>query len=595
MLWALDSEPVYRTGSWSFAQGTGEITTITFAGVPVLRGIQTIARDADWGTLSWLAEEPALSGTGATSTLRVGLRSSDQSLAGSMVISVEPTHLCVTCDLVAQRDLMTNRTGLVVLHHPDLAGQPLTVVHPDGSTSALSFPSSIAPFQPAFDVAGYHWEHNGHEIELAFEGDVFEMEDQRNWTDASFKTYSRPLSAPFPYRVRAGEHIVNSVRVSVHSAQQEHRHRLASSALPRYEVELVEEGEMPLFALGASTAPDPQPALPGSVATAPLLVELDLASTNWRAALDRACRTARSLDVRLIASDTDSVTSPYLQEAISRLAQCEDAGIAIERIGLFSSTTHGATTALADCLITLRDSAHRSWRMIGGTRAHFTELNREHPSMALNVDEIGFSSTPLFHQESTGQIIDAIAMQRITARQAVTISRSLPGPARPIVVGPITLRPRFNNVATRTQPAPVRADLHDGYGAEFAGTNDRRQAADELAAWLVSSAAAFAVPGVRSITFFEQWGPRGLVDARGVPFPLADAFREVSALRGALLWSERTTEPVWALGSRTTDDERVLVANLSPHDALVDVHLAGSRRVGRARLNPFSFERVIVK
>ena len=34
-------------------------------------------------------------------------------------------------------------------------------------------------------------------------GDVFEIEDQRNWTDGSFKTYSTPLSLPFPVPVEA--------------------------------------------------------------------------------------------------------------------------------------------------------------------------------------------------------------------------------------------------------------------------------------------------------------------------------------------------------------------------------------------------------
>lgn len=29
-----------------------------------------------------------------------------------------------------------------------------------------------------------------------FEGDVFEMEDQRNWTDASYKTYCTPWGCP---------------------------------------------------------------------------------------------------------------------------------------------------------------------------------------------------------------------------------------------------------------------------------------------------------------------------------------------------------------------------------------------------------------
>ena len=33
------------------------------------------------------------------------------------------------------------------------------------------------------------------------------MEDQRNWTDASFKTYSTPLSEPIPVTVKAGTRI----------------------------------------------------------------------------------------------------------------------------------------------------------------------------------------------------------------------------------------------------------------------------------------------------------------------------------------------------------------------------------------------------
>ena len=32
----------------------------------------------------------------------------------------------------------------------------------------------------------------------------FEMEDQRLWTDASFKSYTPPLSAPHPYPLSPG-------------------------------------------------------------------------------------------------------------------------------------------------------------------------------------------------------------------------------------------------------------------------------------------------------------------------------------------------------------------------------------------------------
>ena len=39
------------------------------------------------------------------------------------------------------------------------------------------------------------------------------MEDQRNWSDASFKTYGRPLELPWPFVLPAGVPIAQSVAV----------------------------------------------------------------------------------------------------------------------------------------------------------------------------------------------------------------------------------------------------------------------------------------------------------------------------------------------------------------------------------------------
>ena len=55
-----------------------------------------------------------------------------------------------------------------------------------------------------------HGTPSGGEVTISFTGDLFEMEDQRNWTDASYKTYSTPLRIPYPApiaqrRTRAAE------------------------------------------------------------------------------------------------------------------------------------------------------------------------------------------------------------------------------------------------------------------------------------------------------------------------------------------------------------------------------------------------------
>lgn len=48
------------------------------------------------------------------------------------------------------------------------------------------------------DIAGLAHQVRGVTVGIDFSGETFEMEDQRNWTDASFKTYCRPLARPAP-------------------------------------------------------------------------------------------------------------------------------------------------------------------------------------------------------------------------------------------------------------------------------------------------------------------------------------------------------------------------------------------------------------
>ncbi|MGZ8758359.1 MAG: hypothetical protein ACXWXC_10495, partial [Aeromicrobium sp.] len=53
---------------------------------------------------------------------------------------------------------------------------------------------------------------------LGFTGDELEIEDQRNWADASFKIYSTPLARGFPHRLEAGERLRQSVTVAIQVA-----------------------------------------------------------------------------------------------------------------------------------------------------------------------------------------------------------------------------------------------------------------------------------------------------------------------------------------------------------------------------------------
>ena len=86
-----------------------------------------------------------------------------------------------------------NRIGLCV-HHPiqSCSGQTVMVKQPNGASYTSVFPEMVSPHQPLLEMQQMQWTTSDKTtVELFFDGDIFEMEDQRNWSDSSYKTYSQ--------------------------------------------------------------------------------------------------------------------------------------------------------------------------------------------------------------------------------------------------------------------------------------------------------------------------------------------------------------------------------------------------------------------
>ncbi|WP_194396636.1 hypothetical protein [Microbacterium atlanticum] len=549
----------WRSGAWSIERRGDEFADIAYDGRVVLRSVRAVVRDRNWDTAALVVDR--VDESGLALTLHVHSEGLGAELRGVVRAEVRgPGRLRLLTDLESATAFETNRTGLVVLHPPGLAGATLEVRHSGGTVEHSQYPVAVSPHQPAFDIAGLSWSHQGLDVELRFAGDVFEMEDQRNWTDASYKTYSRPLALPFPYALEAGERVVQSIDVSVSGTPAP----VAAAGPAR--VRLEDGPALPAIAVSAATAPDPAPAGLAPVPWSAVIVELDLATRNWRAALGRAAASALPLDVRFVLADDDP---SGIDEAVLALRDLPLVRVTafwptgparhvsdLEAIGLLR---HALTQAGVDALI------------VGGVRSHFTELNREHHRLPRRLDGLVFSTTPLFHSLSTAQLVEALPMQRLVAAQAVDLAG---GP--PVHIGPVSLRPHFNDVATTPPPMPEHDDLRDGYGSALIDAADPRQAAPELAAWTVASAAALAVPGVATLAYFEEWGPRGVRASDGTAFPVLDAVTQLTGVAGRPgLRGDSADGLVWALGARTDAGTVVLVANLGTRVREVEVELPG--------------------
>ena len=117
-------------------------------------------------------------------------------------------------------DFLTARTGFVVLHPlKGVVGHEVEVEHVDGTVERSTFPERVNPIQPFLLIRSLtHEVLPGLKATVRMEGDAWEMEDHRNWTDASFKTYVRPLALPWPYTLKAGEAVKQSVTLTLTGA-----------------------------------------------------------------------------------------------------------------------------------------------------------------------------------------------------------------------------------------------------------------------------------------------------------------------------------------------------------------------------------------
>ncbi|MES2143104.1 MAG: hypothetical protein V4516_01830, partial [Pseudomonadota bacterium] len=216
------SQPALRPitlGPLTLTVAEGDLVGIGWHGVEVLRRIAYPVRDADWATMptETLAENIDQQAGHLHYDRRFVVGGG--ALHGQFVVearSVGTPAVVARLVLTAERDLTVNRAGFIVLHPlAGVAGQPLRVIHADGTRRESRFPALISPGQPVSGIRGLRHAIDGIEVSLDFTGDVFEMEDQRNWSDASFKTYCRPLSLPRPYRMAIGETVTQDILLTL--------------------------------------------------------------------------------------------------------------------------------------------------------------------------------------------------------------------------------------------------------------------------------------------------------------------------------------------------------------------------------------------
>jgi hypothetical protein len=548
----------------------------------VLHGIYPAVRETGWATVPARLEDLVVEAEPESFRIRFVARHERGEVRLDWEARIEGASdgkIDYAIDGVAGATFLVNRVGFCVLHPvADCAGEACSLETTGGEKQAGRFPRLVSPHQPFLDLRAIaHEPVPGVTAEVRMEGGTFETEDQRNWSDASFKTYCPPLALPFPSELKKGTRIRQSVTLRLLGPTRQFVREAAATvpgALPKKKnstepviVRLEPGGAFPRPALGIAGAgmvslSDAEAGLVRALRLAHLRADLHLEADGWEASLERAVSNATRVGVPLeLALFLPDEPQPRLRALAARAA------------GLPARVSHWLVFRAADSTTAEGDAAAargalgavaRGARFSGGTDRYFAELNRRRPSPA-GLDRLGFSLNPQVHAFDDATLFENVASLPWLAETARAFAAGLP-----LALTPVTLRPRSD-----PRPPASRAEGEPPF------TDDPRQAAPVAAAWTLALIGSAAQAGFSSLTFFELTGPRGLI-LDGRPYPVYHALAELAALGEAAFALARSRRPerVQAVALRAGRRTRLVLANVSddPHPVRIEGLTGTARR-----------------
>ncbi len=565
----------------------------------IVRRVYVAVRDIDWNTVPGIVSDLAIEEKPDSFHVEFEVRHTQGEIDFSWqgVISGDAMgRIEYVFDGRAQAAFPYRRIGLCV-HHPwrETAAAWFSARTPQGTIEGrfpdligpqLSDGASYQPLFPSFDRIEIEPPQGGRLL-LELEGDLWETEDHRNWTDANFKTYSTPLSLGPPAPLAMGQRLRQRLTITpraaaaARSAAGPLRLTIGSplgTVVPTIGIACDHDGHLP---------DAHERDLLAALAPAHLRVELRLGGSDWPPRLAAAQQAASALGAALELSlhlSEDQLAA--LEEVAAALA----AGPAPVRVLVINGDSRTGTTAettRAPLVAAVRAALAPSLPAAqygGGTEIYFTEINRSRPQTA-QWDLLCFSLSPQIHAFTDTDLVENLDAQAETVRSARAI-----GGDTPIVVSPITLRRRKNFYAAGEPPPAPPGELPDAV--------DSRQSSLLGGAWTAASIKYLAESGASSLTYYELTGWRGLVERAGgsqLPsafrsragevFPLYHPLADAIEWQGAAVLGCESSERLAVVGLAVSagDGRRhLLMANLSPREQeVVVVGLGGELRLRR--------------
>jgi hypothetical protein len=569
-----------EAGPISMTLENGALRWIRLGDIEVIRGIAFLVRDRNWGTPTPEITDLDITRDGEGFRVRFSAtcRTDDGVLRwlGEIVASAD-VALHFSASATPPKDFTTNRTGFVILHPLEgVAGYPVEVTHTDGTRHRARFPALIDPEQCFFDIRALsHEAVPGVWATCTMEGDAWEMEDHRNWLDASFKTYVRPLALPHPYVIPGGSTVKQSVTLAFAGAMPKARGR---GGLGPVQIALGDAlpASMPKVGLRA-----PAQGLDQAEAAVPRLRPIGAQLVNGR--IDPRLGHGES-EMRAFAALAETLGARLMLEYV---APCH--ADPAEELPAFAAALHrsdakpeSVAVALAEDRIrgepgapppplALLGAVYRAAREAlpgmtigGGTFAFFTELNRNWPPLGL-IDYVTHMVSSVVHAADDRSMMENLDSFRYIRETVCAFAGATP---HRIVAANIGLEIGSGDPAPN--PNNERVPM---------ARLDPRQRGLFGAAWTLGAMAELAAGGVDAVTLGALAGEFALAHEAGVyPIYHVVAGMAQAAGRRGIAATSSDRSRIACLAHETPGGARIWLANLTEEPLAVSLPTLSAAR-----------------
>ena len=578
----------------------GNLRYIKYNGNELIRAISFIIRDKDWGTYT-----PYLSDIQVKETehnfqvsYKAEVKDDFQSFLYSVqIIGNADGTLIFSANGQPQTDFITNRTGFVILHPiVGISGQPVEVMHTNGDIVSKVFPDLIDPVQPMVNLRSLtHTSPSGLQVECIMEGDTFEMEDQRNWTDASYKTYVRPLSRRWPYTLKIGEKIEQKITVNIQGKLTEtvqNLHTVISTGKVIGTIPPLGQG---LYAENTEQAINNLESLQ-TLNLSYLILHYDIREGHNNESLEKQIVVAKKLNADLWLEAIIESVDDFEAEVWKLAKLVHSLGVDFSTILVspavdLKCTLPGSTwpdAPNAEKLYNSVRSAFPNARIGGGMFSYFTELNRKRPPASM-LDMITFTTCPIVHMGDDYSIMETRESYPAIIKSAKHICKHTP-----FVIGPSAIGMRDNPYgnSAKYNPENIRQAMN---------WNDPRQRGLFGAVWNLGYFAEFSKGGAKAIALGAPVGPFGLVyseqkfpqpwyeENKGL-YPVFHVIKGLSTLCGHSILQLKLRDPIIGIAAQTHFGIEIWLGNTTAENQLVHLETQYTERtVKLAILNQQNF------